>query len=530
MSATHDLVIIGAGHNGLVAATCLAKHGLRPLVLERADRVGGAARTSELAPGFRCPQLAHRAALDPEIVSALELERHGLQIIRPAARTWAPAADGRGLTIWSDARRTAHELVAFSKSDAGRYPAFLASMAAIGRVLRRVLATTPPAIDKPGAADLLEMLRTARQFRALGKRDAYRLLRWLPMPVADFAREWFESEPLRALVAADGLLGSHLGPRSAGSAAILLLLSAGEGQPIAPGWAARGGTGAVAQSLAAAARAAGVEIRTGADVREIVVSGRAASGVVLASGETLQARLVVSNADPRRTLLGLIDAIHLSPEVRQRVGHIRMRGALAKVNYAVSSLPSFSAFRNSPLADQRAALSGCVRLGASLDAIERAFDAAKYGRYSDSPWIELAIPSIGDPDLAPAGSHVISAYVQFTPYELRESTWDAERDRLGDIVTRTIAHHAPGFEQSIVAREVITPLDLERTYGLTGGHIFHGELALDQLIVARPLLGWAPYRTPIDNLYLCGSGTHPGTGLDGRSGWLAAQAILGHAR
>jgi phytoene dehydrogenase-like protein len=346
------------------------------------------------------------------------------------------------------------------------------------------------------------------------------------MAVADLAQEWFESEPIRAVVAAGGVFGSFLGPRSAGSAAVLLLLSAGEGHPIATGWAARGGTGAVSDAIASAAREAGAEIRTGADVREILIDDGVAKGVVLTSGERIDARAVVSNADPRHTLLGLVDPMHLTPEFVGRIQRIRMRGTLAKINYALTSLPRFEGLAASDEASQRAALSGSVRLGRDTDVLERAFDAAKYGGFADEPWIELAIPSIADPALAPSGRHVLSAYVQFAPFSLRGTTWDAERERFGDVATRAIAAFAPGFEHTVIARQVITPLDLERTYGLTGGHIFHGELAIDQLLSARPLLGWARYGTPIRNLYLCGSGTHPGTGLDGRSGSLAAQEIL----
>jgi phytoene dehydrogenase-like protein len=523
-----DVVIIGAGPNGLVAAAVLAKSGLKPLVLEGTDRVGGCALTGELAPGFRCPTLAHRAALDPSIVRELELERHGLRILRPAALVFAPASDGRALSLWSDPSRAALAISAFSSRDAWRYPEFLASVASISRVLRRIVATAPPFIDAPRVPDVLQLIGTARQFRRLKKVDAYRLLRWLSMPVADLAREWFDSEPLRAVVAAAGLLGAHLGPRSAGSAAILLLLAAGEGQPVAPGWTVRGGPGKLAEALANAARGFGADIRTRAAVRRILVEDGAATGVVLADGEEITAKLVVSSADPRRTLAGLVDPVNLSPESLHRVRHIRMRGTLAKVNYAVRSLPRFIGLDRLAESERHEALTGCVRLGAGLDDLERAFDAAKYGRYSENPWIELVIPSLADPDLAPAGCHVVSAYVQYAPYHLRETTWDAERDRFGDVVTRTIETMAPGFGASVLARQIITPLDLERTYGLTGGHIFHGELALDQMFVARPVLGWPAYHTPIRNLFLCGSGAHPGTGLDGRSGRLAAREILRH--
>jgi phytoene dehydrogenase-like protein len=503
-----DVVVIGAGHNGLVAAGFLAKAGLKTLVLERSDRVGG------------CARLAHTAAIDPAIVRALALEQHGLQIIRPDADVCAPTADGRALTLWHDRSRAAQEIRAWSAKDADRYLKFLESFARISRVLRSVLGSAPPSIDDPTAGDLIELLKTGRAFRALGKPDAYRLLRWMPMAVADLVGEWFDSEPLRATIAAGGVLGSFLGPWSAGSAAVLLLLGAGEGQPVASGWYAKGGIGAVADALAAAARSAGAELRTSAEIAQVdVAADGAATGVTLASGEQITARVVASNADPKRTLLGLVDPIHLAPELVRRLQNIRTHGTLAQITYTVSSLPRFAGVQ------QPAACSGRIRLARDIDGIERAFDAAKYGGFAGEPWLELTMPSAADPTQAAAGRHVISAYVQYAPYHLRGTTWDAERDRLGDAATRTIARYAPGFESSVLARDVITPLDLERTYGLTGGHIFHGELALDQLFVARPLLGFASYATPIRNLYICGSGAHPGTGLTGRSGALAAKQI-----
>ena len=525
----YDVLIIGGGHNGLIAAAFLAKAGLQTLVLERLERVGGCARTSELAPGFRCPTLAHTAAIDPAIVRSLELERHGLRIIRPESDACAPTADGRALVLWADARLAADEIRAFSARDADQYPRFLASFAAIARVLRRVCAMTPPALDDPTAADLIELLKTGRAFRALGQADAYRLLRWMPMAVADLAGEWFESEPLRATIAAGGIAGSFLGPWSAGSSAILLLLGAGEGHPVATGWFVAGGPGALADTLASAARSSGAEIRTGAEVARIDVLDETAAGVTLATGEQIPARAVVSGADPKRTLLGLLDPVHLAPDFIRRVQNIRAHGTLAKVNYAVSALPSFTGLSARDANQHAGALSGRVRLATDIDGIERAFDAAKYGGFADEPWIELVIPSIGDPSFAPHGQHVVSAYVQYAPYHLRTSEpgigWDVQRDRLGDAATRTIARYAPRFASTVVAREVITPLDLERTYGLTGGHLFHGELGLDQCFVARPLLGWARYTTPVRHLYLCGGGTHPGTGLNGRSGALAARTI-----
>ncbi|MGE4054814.1 MAG: phytoene desaturase family protein [Vicinamibacterales bacterium] len=522
----YDALIIGAGHNGLVAAAVLARAGLRTLVVEAAAHVGGCSITSELAPGYRCPTLAHRGALAPEIIALLELESQGLSPVRSEVRTCALSGTGRSLAIWVDHNRTANEIGAFSTADAARYPAFIESVGSIAGVLRDLLSAPTPDMEETSARDLISLLRTARRFRALGSTDAYRLLRWLPMPIADFASEWFESAPLGALIAADGVLGAFLGPRSAGSTAQFLLRATTDAIPIAPGWTARGGPGALTAALAAAAQKAGAAIRTHARVQRILVNGHGAEGVTLDDGEQILAEIVVSSLDPRATLLGLIEPAHLPPTFERRARHIRMRGTLAKVNYAVSSAPDFLDLRSRPHDERRAVLAGCLRLAPHMDAIERAFDSAKYGRTSQDPFIELTVPSVHDDSLAPQGQHVLSAYVQFTPYTLRGRTWDDERERLGDLATTAIERYAPGFASSVIARQVITPLDLERNHGLTGGQIFQGEIALDQLFVTRPLLGWSRYRTPVSHLFLCGAGVHPGIGIDGRSGLFAAREIL----
>jgi phytoene dehydrogenase-like protein len=520
----HDVVIVGGGHNGLVAAAVLARAGLKPVVLEQHDRVGGCVVTGEIAPGFRGPSLAHRVSLDPSIVRLLALERYGLELVASDALVSVPSADGRLLTLWRDDQRAGEEIQRFSARDARSYTPFLESFRAVAAVMRTLTHNAPPPLDNGRPGEIVGVLKAVRAFRGLGKADAYRLLRWLPMPVADLVGEWFETECLRAVLAGGGILGSFLGPRSPGSGGVLLLLGSGSGHPAAAGPTARGGPGAVGDALAQSARASGADVRTGVHVREIVVNDGSACGVVLSSGERIEARAVLSNADPKRTLLDLLDPVHVPRELALDIRNIRVRGTLAKVNFAVSSLPRLAAIADRPAEQQAAVLAGAVRLSPDVNSVERAFDAAKYGRYSTDPWIELTVPTLLDRDLAPSG-HVVSVYAQYAPYELRGASWTEERDRFAAAVASVIERHAPGFARSIVAREVITPRDLDEQYGLSGGHIFHGEIALDQWFVARPLLGWARFATPVRRLFLCGAGTHPGTG-DGLSGALAARAVI----
>jgi phytoene dehydrogenase-like protein len=391
----------------------------------------------------------------------------------------------------------------------------------MGRVIGEALATPPPNIDHPSSGDLWGMLKTGRAIRNLGKKDMYRLLRWGPMAVADLAAEYFETELLRAVVAARGLFGTFLGPWSAGSALVLLIRAAGDAHPAGSAFFAAGGMGALTQAMASAAQAAGAEIRSGAEVIEIRVKDGAASGVILSTGEEIDAGAVISNADPKRTLLKLTDPTHLTPDFVQKLQHYRGNGTVAKVNLALSGLPNFTALKNG----DAAALTGRIHIGNEIDYLERAFDASKYGNFSPHPYLEATIPSLTDPTLAPEGKHVMSIYVQYAPYKLK-GDWETQRKPLGQTVVKTLAQYAPNLPELILTHQIITPQDLEDTYGLTGGQIFHGDLALDQFFTMRPLLDWARYRTPIENLYLCGSGTHPGAGLTGGSGANAAREIL----
>ena len=516
----HDVMVIGGGVNGLTCAAYLAKAGLKPLVLEARETVGGGAQTAEIAPGFRAPILSHSAGpLRADVLDDLQLVNHGLEFVSGDVSVAALGAEPRPLVIYEDARRTGQALRDWSPRDAEAWPRFVSSVAALGRVIGTLYPVTPAPVDDPRGRDLWALLRTLRAFRGLDKADAYRLLRWGPMAVADLVGESFETERLRAAVAADGIFGTRFGPWSAGSGMVLLLRAANEAVAPARSWFARGGPGAIATALTRAIHKAGGEVRTNAPVAQLLVRDERARGVVLKDGSEITARAVISAVDPKQTFLRLCDPIDLAPEFLWRMRNYRAHGTLAKLNLALSALPSFTGL-------ERDALSGRVRICPDVDYLERAFDHSKYGRYSPDPYIELTIPSLLDPSIAPNGGHILSAYVQFAPFVLRERNWDDERDGLARVALDTIERHAPGLRSLIVAHQVITPLDLERTYGFTGGHVFHGELALDQLLTMRPLLGWGQYRTPIRDLYLCSSGTHPGTGLTGGSGANAAREVL----
>jgi phytoene dehydrogenase-like protein len=522
MPDKRDVVIIGGGHNGLVAAFYLAKAGFKPLVLERRAQTGGAAITEEFHPGFRGSILAHSAGpIRADIVRDMQLEKNGVQFIKPEVGVTALSPDGRALVLYSDTKKAADEISKFSAKDATKYPEFQKSLAKIGRVINEVLSTTPPDIDNPSNSDLWSMLKAGKAIRDLGKKDMYRLLRWGPMAAADLVAEYFETELLRAVVAARGIFGTFLGPWSAGSSLVLLLRAAADSHPAGSGWFAAGGMGAVTQAMATAAKQAGAEIRSGAEVIEVRVKDGAATSVVLSSGEEISATAIVSNADPKRTLLKLVDSIHLSPDFVMKLQHYRMPGTVAKVNLALSGLPKFAGIDGNT-----AALGGRIHIGPEIDYLERAFDESKYGEFSKQPYLEIAIPTMTDPSLAPSGQHVMSVYMQYAPFKLKKSDWESQRNNLGQCVVKALTQYAPDLPKLILTHQIITPQDLEDTYGLTGGHIFHGELALDQFFTMRPLLDWARYKTPIANLYLCGSGTHPGVGLTGGSGANAAKEIL----
>lgn len=520
----YDIIIIGAGHNGLVAAYYLARAGLKTLVLERREIIGGGSVTEEFHPGFRCSTLAGSPGpLLPHIIKDFQLERSGIEFITPAVRVWAPNTNGNSICIYEDAKRTADELIKTSRTDAERYPEFISTFARIGRAVAPLLTMTPPDIEDLSTSEVWQLGKIGWAIRGLGKKDEYRLLRYGPMAVADLAAEWFETEGLRALVAARGISGAFAGPWSAGTSAAVLLQAANGGNPFAPAALVTGGMGALANALAQAATEAGAEIRTSAEVVKVQVKDGKAVGVVLRDGEEIPAWTTASAHDPGITVLELVAPEELEPSYRNHMQNYRAHGTVAKVQLALSALPEFIGLTES-CAKER--LSGRIHIGPEIDYLERAFDAAKYGDISPQPYLDIRIPSLHDPLLAPYGAHVMSIHAQFAPYHLKKGEWNSRREELGDIVVNTLLDYAPNLGDLIVGRQVITPLDLEQTYGLRGGHIHHGEQSLDQFFAFRPLIGWAQYRTPIKGLYLCSAGTHPGGGITGGPGANAAREVI----
>jgi phytoene dehydrogenase-like protein len=526
---TYDAIVVGAGHNGLVVGAYLARAGLRVLILDRRERVGGIADTIEIAPGVRAPGVAQTVGrLRPSLVRELDLVAHGLALVAPDVRVFAPQPDGRAITLWTDLQRTAEDLRSWSAKDAAGYAGFDRLVRSVGKFLAQINAATPPDIKSPGLGDALAGLKLGRSYRSLGRADARSILRVLPMAIADFVAESFETDALQGALATRGIQNTAMGPWSAGTTGVFLNDSAGnDGGAAGQTVYAKGGPGALANALAGSVRTAGGEIRTGAEVVAITTVDGRATGVALASGEEIGGAIVVAGADPKRVLTTLLDPVVLGPGLRWRAGNIRTPGRVARVNLALAALPRFPAAGDGADAEQR--LRARIVIAPGIDYVERAFDASKYGRLSEAPYLEATIPSLIDPSLvagAPARTQVMSVHLQYAPYALREGTWDERRDELGDLAVRTLETYAPGLGSLVTARQVLTPLDLERDYGLTGGHVYHAEPSLDSFFLWRPLFGHARYRLPVDGLYLAGSGAHPGGGITGQPGQNAAREIL----
>ena len=523
----YDAIVVGGGHNGLVTAGYLAKAGLRTLVLERRTRAGGLLAAEEVAPGVRAPVAADGVGgLRAAVVRELGLISYGLHTIEPDVAAFAPSADGDGLTLWRDPTRTATELRRRSRArDADAFVAFDRKVRSLAAFVARVQAAEPPDLESPSLGDAGTGLTLMNALRNLGREQVRETLRVLPMSVADLVSEAVDDEALRGVLGARGIRYSAMGPHSAGTALNFLWDSAAGGG--APGRTvfARGGPEALADALSSAARGNGAELRAGAEVSRIRTARGTVEGVALAGGEEIDAPVVASSADPKRTLLRLLDATEVGPTLGWRAENIRAPGVVAKVTLVLDRLPTIAGAD-----DER--LRARIVFAPSLDELERAFNDSKYGRISESPYLEVTIPTLSDPSLAPEGTHVLSALFQYAPRDLRDAEWDrSASDRVADSTVRMLEKYAPGLGESIVARHVVTPADLEREYGLTGGHPMHCEHALDQFFAWRPLLGHARYRLAgIGGLYLCGAGAHPGGGITGGPGRNAAKAILADAR
>jgi phytoene dehydrogenase-like protein len=523
----YDAIVIGAGHNGLTAAAYLARAGRKVVVLERRHLVGGAAVTEEIFPGFKYSVCSYVVSLlRPEIIRELELAKHGLEIL-PLDGTFTPMPSGDYLWRNNDHAHTFREISRHSRVDAEAYDEYGRAMVEMGRFAKPILGMTPPDPFSLRIKELKPLFDILTRFRRLPDADRYNQMQLLTMSAADFLDQWFETDVLKATMSASGIIGTFQGVRSPGTAYVLLHHYMGEIDGAFRSWGlSRGGTGMVSESLASAARAAGAEIRTETSVTKIMVANGRTTGVVLENGDYILGNTVLSSVDPRLTFQRMVGEEHLPDDFVEDIRRYKFRGSSGKVNMALDSLPDFSAL---PGAGPH--LRGAISISPSVEYMERAYDDAKYGRYSTHPYIDIVIPSLTDPSVAPAGKHVMSCFVQYAPYDLcnpdgTPANWDDHREAFGDAVVNTIESHAPGFKEKILHRQVLTPLDIERTFGLSEGNIFQGELSLEQLFFLRPAPGWADYRTPIRNLYMCGSATHPGGGIMSAPGRNAAMVAL----
>jgi phytoene dehydrogenase-like protein len=521
----YDAVVIGGGHNGLTAAAYLARQGLSTLVLERREIVGGCCVTEEIAPGCRVSTTSYIASmLRPEVISELRLADYGLRMIPCDPAIQVPFPDGHVVPWWADRERAKKEFSQISAKDAERFVEVDEQLKKLARYLQPFFLEPPPEIDTSTVKGWTDLFRAGKRFRGISNTEVAQLISFLTGSLGEFLDHNYESEKIKTLFLANNVYGKHGGPYQPGTAIGLLfhLLSGGEHELQGFYGHVMGGMGSITQALAAAGRQLGVEIRTSADVASIDVRNGRARGVVLADGTEIRGRMVLSNADPKRTFLKMLDPKELPEDFLFAVRGIKMDGPCAKVNFVLAEEPKFTGTSPQATPLERT----FYTLVPSLEFAERCYDIAKFGDIPEELWVDCVVSSNADSSLAPAGKHILTCFVQYVPYRLREGNWDEKRELLGDRVVKKIAEYAPNVPGAIIARQVLTPLDLERTYGLTEGNIFHGDLRLEQLFFMRPIPGWSQYRTPIPGLYLCGAGTHPGGGVTGAPGRNAAHQAL----
>lgn len=525
MAPSYDAIILGAGHNGLVTACYLARARWKVLVLERRHVVGGACVTEEVFPGFKVSTAAYVNSLfRKEIIRDLRLKEHGFEVLERNPSSFTPFPDDRYLLLGPDANLTRREIGKFSPRDAEAYPKYEAMLERIADVLEPTLVMKPPNLLRPGLRDLWRTFKLGRAFQKMGTgmSEAVEILIAAARPILD---RWFESEQLKATLATDAVIGAMASPSSPGTAYVLFHHVMGETNGKRGVWGyVKGGMGSLSLALADVARKHGAEIRTEAEVSRILVDRGAVRGVALTSGEEIRAKVVASNADANVTFNRLIDSRVLPPDFAEAINRINYDSATLKINVALSELPDF---RACPGAEPGLHHRGTIHISPDLDYIERAYDDAKYGRSSMKPILECTIPSVVDPSVAPPGKHLMSMFIQYAPYHLREGDWDSHKEGFADRCFDLLNEYAPNFKSSVIDRQVLSPLDLERTFSLTGGNIFQGAMTLNQLFALRPVVGHAGYRTPIKGLFLCGAAAHPGGGVIGAAGWNAAREILG---
>jgi phytoene dehydrogenase-like protein len=522
MAEQYDAVIIGGGHNGLVNAAYLARAGWKVLLLEKRRVLGGAAVSEEIYPGFRYSVFSYVVSLlRPEIIRDLNLAKHGLTIL-PLESTLTPLPNGDYLYRDSDHYKTFRNIARFSARDAEAYSDYSQAMYQMAKAVKYILGIIPPDITSFNPKELINLLKLSKHFLGLGEEKLALLIKLMTMSSADFLEEWFESDPLIATLSSSGIIGTFLGPRSPGSAYVLLHHYMGEIDGVFRAWGfAKGGTGGISEAIARAARAFGAELRTDSSVAEVAIRNGRATGIVLENGDEIKAKVVVTSVDPKLSFLRFMNPDDLPDDLVDGVRMYNTEGSSGKVNLALAAAPSLRAL---PGAGPH--LRGAISISPSVDYIERAYDQAKYGQFSEKPYIDVVLPSMIDPNMAPPGKHVMSCFVQYAPYSLNESSWPEQREAFGDAVVDTLSEYIPNIKDIILHRQVLSPWDIEQSIGLSGGNIFQGELSLSQLFFLRPVPGYAQYRTPIRGYYQCGSATHPGGGITGAPGRLAALEIL----